>query len=514
MPVIPGFQGGQILNAGSPVPIASASKAAVGAGALEQFGDALGKVAGALDQASRAANAQKQRLDVEESMNAFRDQALMAEMQQQQQPLIADDIDGTKTFSAFKDRLKSPMEEIAGRIANPETRRAFMNDAAKITTESSLRIYAKDVVRRTAENKSQMGGIISQYSNQAFNDPSKIEEGMIRAQSLIQGDTDLLPDAKAQYSKSAQKDIVSGAYLGELERGNFDGANKILESYAGVFDDTEEVAKLRMNVEKRENRFYAQLSQQQAQEERALVREQKKKAAAAENKFKAVLLGGTPEEVMVAKKMFMLEADAGEIDPKRAQLIMATADVRKRLNQAFVGDLTQQLAYGKIDPDKALDQLRSLPPGEVSYDYSMSLENGFYKLQQSIEADPSFRQKMKAGEDKINALKNTLVLKGNSAAQKYQNSSVVGKMVSQYYTALATNTSMDLDPAVVADAVLRDNGVRFSNRSAQDIRAEMEKVDQDYQKNPAKSKAAEKEVVQRLRKLQSELTLIQSKDAK
>lgn len=504
MPQIPMGNSSQILNASSPVPIASSARAALASDAVAKFGDALSQVGETLGKASKQAYEQKQRLDVTEANNDYLEAVAKAEMAQANEPLIPDDVDGTKTFSAFREKLKQPLSEIAERIADPETRRVFMAEADAKSREASLRIYARDVTRRAKQNELQLGGIINQYSSIARKDSNNLEESLIRTQALIQGDPDLLPEVKSQYMLSAQKSVVESAYDGEISKGNFTRAKEILSNHTNLFNK-DELDKFVDAVDRQEQKFYADETRRMALEERRMDMAIKRESKKHEAEFTAVINNGSSEEILAAQNALKLKIEAGLIDPRRGQALLSSTFVKNRVNTALVADVGRRITTGEITADDAQVIVDNMPLQDMSTDMQSKVRSGIAILRGHIEADPSLGQKIKQAAERISAMRDIVVAGKNSPADRYALQSSVDRMLAEYNSSLILNGAYALNPEQLADSVLMKNGFQMTNRSAQEIRMDIERKYAEFTSKGVKTKETEKQLARELSQLEAEL---------
>lgn len=509
MPVIPGGNSPQILSAGSPVPIASGSKAAIGAGAVDAFGDALSKIGATLGESSRRAYAQKQQLDVEENLNTFRDTMTLAELAQQQEPIIPDDIDGTKTFSSFKEKLKDPINALSERIADPQTRRAFVNDANQLASQASMRIYARDVVRRTEENKQQFQTVLSQHASVARNDSSKIDESIVRAQALIAKDVDLLPNAKTISTVEATKNIIKSGYDGELERENFKGALGILDKYAGQFAP-DEIDKLRDSAIKTEERVVTNKLRMESLAEAQSLRNTRMQSKKAVGDFNQVLLNGSNEEILAAQNILQLKADAGIVDPTVVSKVISSKLVKNKINSAMASDLTQQAVTGKISFEDAISRIDSISNEDASFDQKIKITMGLSMLKQKMDNDPNFQREIAAGAEKIRSVEKLIPLQGMSRSKSLDQSAQVNRMLNSYYSGLASSFSPNVSPMQAAEGVMQRTGYTLkAGVSDAEISRQQKELYTNFKNSGVKSKEEEKRVQQAILELEKQKILKQ-----
>jgi len=519
MPVIPFADPVKSPGPSSPVPISSSSRAAIQAEALGQFGEALTKVGDILGKSINQSYRQQQQLDLEEGMNTFDDHLAKAQMAQAAAAPIADDPDGSKTFSAFKTNLQDPINQIAEGIADPETRRMFQINAQKKLNETGLHIYASEAKKRVGENERKFGVVINQYSNKVRNDDSQLEDTLKRAEILVRNSPDIMPAHKEDMVLNTAKSIVRGAFDGAVARQQYAKATAILDKYSGHFssDHGDEMGKLREMIEADRYKQAGRITQEAAREDAVARIEYNKNTRESINQFLGAMTSGDPQEALAARRVLQDKVEAGLVDGAKANRILNSTATKSALNNAFMATVAQGMLSGELTPERAGDMMLSLPVGSVDEQTSRAMIMGTAVLGQKINADPSFKQQVKDGAAKIEHLK-TLQFPGSmSAASASANSARINSILSQYYSGLIMNNNISQKPGALADSLLQQAGYSFGSTSAQEIKQQQQAILQQAMDLKAKgllTKDAERAAQQKIIDLQSRAHLLNSKESK
>lgn len=467
MPVIPMSNDSQILIAGSPVPIASASKAAGMAGALSDFGDTIAKVGQALGQANRQAYERKQKLDIEEASNTYAERLTLAQMQLQNEPLIEDDVDGTKTYGAFRDRMREPMQQISETIADPETRRAFLAQAEKMSQSQALHVYADMTKRRLKQNEQQFTRIMGSYSNSARVNPEALDDVLGKMEISVRQDPDLTDDAKATILENGRKDLAFAAFNGMVDRaadgnGDFSSARKFLDERGGEFFSSEKLVQYVDQVRRGEDQYVAKLVREENRAEASARRAMRKTTDEAIQRFEAVKLNGSAGEVLAAQADLEADAAAGLLDISRVQRVVRSRDNKKAINNAFVADVSARavqdiLSNGGGNYAEIVGEIDAMEQKGFIDQEHLAIKTKLESLRVNLQ-EPEYANKVRQAVDAIEA--HSTPIFGSAASQLDQNNRKQ-RILSDFYMGLSSSLSKP-DPIALARGVMVRAGISFN----------------------------------------------------
>lgn len=235
MPKIPIQQQPQILNAGSPVPIAGTGEARMEGEAISQFGRGLASFADAREKTKNLL-AQVQMEEADSEFDTMTREAIdLARGQIKDNPGMFGD-QARKDFVAAH---KEKMTAIAERVENPLYKRMWLAKA-----NQKLTAFGEEVGNEQWKNEVKFTGektqeIVNTHVMNAAKDPLKRDESIIRAQSVIDsvGDEIFAPVVKREMREGLSVRVDSAIVEQYKTDGKFELARKYIDSRPESFKE-------------------------------------------------------------------------------------------------------------------------------------------------------------------------------------------------------------------------------------------------------------------------------------
>lgn len=447
MPVIPGTQEGQVLNAGSPVPIAAPEEARAFGNATSQLGSGAFALGDALDKVATAAKARKDTLTAQLALQQAREVTQQMMAQHEQAAPVPNDPTGYGQVQSFRDSVREPLNDIINQVEDPETRRATQALVYDNVNDTAKEVYAKEVVKRVENNKVLEARVISEAAGSARANPKNIFPAMATAEMAILTNNDIPGSVKQIRIADAKKQILQDAIEGEISKGadaNYANAEIILEKYGNGVFDVKEKAKVLDDIRNTQTRQYNQ-------EYTRLTRDEKR-----QEKFRQDVEKQMTEYYSVALQQ------AGNDESKRAPILqqigldMASGKISSTKGDALMGiktfgivadarysaktlaDVFKTDAYGE-----AADQVLKDMGTKVSSPAAEQLISRLKALEERKRNDPKLTQAIKDGERLIRDQASDSITQVMSTLDKRKLLTQVDLAVQEYHKQVLGDSKVD-----------------------------------------------------------------------
>lgn len=224
MPVIPTSGGSQVLNAGSPVPIASSADDRTFGEALSFLGKTLGAVA---QQASRETEVAQLNIAKAEYDRKVFEQSVV----QKNEPPLPDDKDGLGSVNQLRARLEEERAGIEATLQSDSQRMAFRAVSKNTENEAIANYYAAEVKKKVTYSELAVSQSIDKVAAKVRYAPGDIDNVLTEVKTIVQETQNIPDEAKALKEQEASKTVIMEAYEGLLQKNNFSGAQAVLDKY-------------------------------------------------------------------------------------------------------------------------------------------------------------------------------------------------------------------------------------------------------------------------------------------
>lgn len=483
MPVIPGTNEGQVLNAGSPVPIGSDSEARYQGETIAAFGKGLAALGGVLESAANQTARERNRLDVLNAMNAFQMKSLERRAEQQAAGTIDNDPTGFGAVKSYNERLKPDMEEIASGISDINSRALFLAEAGKTINEEATKIWADEVRKRAEVNKELTNQLVSSSGQIAWRDPSQIDNELAKTELAILESSDIPQDQKPIKVGEAKRSIIMDAIQGRLEAKKWGQAQDIFNSYANQGFTSKEKASI---LDEIRNSEWNDVNRT-AKEETAAYNARMRKLKEPMLKFKygmwdQIVNGASPESV---QQTLNLAVASGTIPQEQADAISNPKTFTPEQDQSYSKSvIADAIRSGNVDA--ALEKVGTDMGINVSPNQATQIRDNLTKIKAQMQRDPVFSKKVTNADAAITSFESEPMVMGMSPAERAQITNQVEAAKSQFYNKLAVDPSQD--PALLTSEVVQSalsHTYRFNEvKSAQNL-VEITKLGEDLIRNRA-----------------------------
>lgn len=472
MPVIPGADEGQVLNAGSPVPIASPEEQRGMGTAVAGFGKAMFQLGDALDKVMTAEKNRKMKLDVDEVLQAAEQLILEQKMKSEAAGALEDDPTGYGQVNSFVKNSQAAISGLleASSVKDINTQRAIRNALNNRINDVSREVGATEVKKRVEANKVKEAKLMSTWTSLVNADPTKIEEAWAKGEELIITNTNISDSVKDIRVHEFKKQSIKAGVEGLLQKGvlrddanAFAQAEIFLEQYAPNVLSPEEKAKLSDDIMSTQNRHYTTQYQK-------LVRDEKRRDAHIKER----------EKNLVSYYSSAL-ALAGNNELKRKPIIAAiqTSVLKEEISSQAGKNLTESKVFSENQDDfyeatimkrvfdtdnysEASDMVYSdLLSGRVSTDRANAIIGKLKNLEERKRSDPHYNKLLGDGERLIRDMASPSILEPLKTFDKASLMTKVNMAVQDYHKAIANNPKAD--PTILSRAIIEN---RFGQRTA------------------------------------------------
>jgi hypothetical protein len=455
MPVIPGTQEGQVLNAGSPVPIASPEESRLLGNATARFGQEAFALGDALDKVVAQQKAKRDVLTETLSLQEARRVILEEQAARDQAAPIADDTTGIKQVQTFHDNLKPKFDEILSRVQDPETRRRAQAAILDAANDTAKEVYGKEVVKRVKNNEVLESQVVSNAGALARANPKDIESSLGLVEIMINKTSDLPEDIKRVRVAEARKQVFQDAIQGSLSRQKYGEAEIILEKYSpGILSPKEKAAQLDeiRNTEYQDaNREYTKLNRDEKRQEK--YRADIEKNLLAQYSAQLGLAGNSDNKRAPVIAQIELDTLAGKISVSKKDALIGSK-VFKQVQDDFydakiMKDVFKTDAYGE-----AIDKVYKDLGDSVSAERGSDIINRLKGLEERKRNDPQFQQSLKDGERLIRDMGADSITSTMDSLSKRELLTKINTAVQDYHVAVTRNPKLDptnLSRSIIAD---------------------------------------------------------------
>lgn len=401
MPQIPGSNEGQILNAGSPVPVASSESARNPGENVARMGQALFTLGDALDTAARQAKGRQSKLDLESALGDLD----LKKMQYRAETERA--APGTQPYDNVKNFQTNTLDfanEIADRIDDPAVKQEFYAKAKIQLAQDSIPVYAQEVKKYDDLGNDKVNKIISQYSAMAYVDPSSVGQSLYKVQDIVNNTPDIPEYKRVEAVKKAERQIIDTSVDKYVDMGRYDEAlHNVNVVYADRYSAEEKQKRSKEITDmKWERKTRGWQTDDRAEKEIKIARE-KEMDAYQQDTFNLLDQAGSEREreLIIQDRGYRAFA-AGLIDESRYNFTTKVSKdiLTQRDDSAIALGIFDQLNDGKLSiqsaKSKVLD-LASGPNAQLSREKAEQMWKFFQDAQERQKRDPLFMKQVNEG---------------------------------------------------------------------------------------------------------------------
>lgn len=254
MPKIPIQQGQQILNAGSPVPIAGTSEARIPGEQVSAFGKGLMDFA----LAERSAEENKSKSMLNLAMSSLKREAtrnaIVAEGTKDEAPGRA----GENSFDRFVKPLDDFAEDLAKNINNPNHKREFTAHARDYVSALGDDVRKIQYKKSLAITNSNNDMAVATRAQMAVDNPQMRDQVIIEGMKVYDDTADIYSPEILQQKKAELAPMIDrGIIEGMKSRGDFESARAHAKKHAASFS-VEGIDKVNDSIDKAEHAYLSQ----------------------------------------------------------------------------------------------------------------------------------------------------------------------------------------------------------------------------------------------------------------
>lgn len=466
MPIIPGRDEGQVLNAGSPVPIAAPEEARGMGTQTAAFGNAMFQLGDALDKVMTSAKNRQNQLDANAILQSGRQTVLKRKMESEAAGPIEGDNTGYGQVESFVKNSQSDIDELLAKvnIQDPTLKKMVNNSLMDLINDTSKEVGAHEVKKRLDNNKVKEAKLISSWTSLVGANPSKIEEAWAEGETLIITNPDIPDSVKNIRVNEFKKQSIEAGVRGLIQRGvlkddpnSFAQGEIFLEKYAPGLFSTDEKQKLSDEINTTQNKHYTTQLQK-------LTRDEKRQAKYAEAVEKN-LLGYFSSSLALAGnndlKRRPIEADieksilSGKISEQKGRALLTTKVFKEEMDDFYETKIMTSV-FKTDEYAKAVDQVnQDLSVGRVSTDRANAIINKLKNLEERKRNDPTYSKIVSDGERLIRDMAAPSLLEPLSQAMRSDKLAKVNMAVQDYHKIIAANPKAD--PTALSRRIIEEN---------------------------------------------------------
>lgn len=214
MPVIPSDAGQQVLNAGSPVPVASSENE-------RMFGEAVAYLGEGLLRVGQKMQDNRDSLLAEIASEDYQAQLIKESLRQtQEETLIDDDRTGLGAADAVLERASGTKDKLASsNLENDRQRLMFSAKAKGMENNVRLSIAAKTIEARAKQTAQLMDVYVAKKAQSARLDPAEVLTTIGEVSLKVQESQDIPEDKKPMAIIGYGRQVFDEAINGMVERG-------------------------------------------------------------------------------------------------------------------------------------------------------------------------------------------------------------------------------------------------------------------------------------------------------
>ena len=396
MPIIPieDVKQSQILNAGSPVPIAGTGEARMQGEAASGFGQAMFQLGDALDRVARKAKDDSGKLQAQDLLNQFRMRTLEEKARADAAAPIEEDKTGFGQVKQFNSNLQTAMQDIAGTVTDPEVKKRFLIAAGDVVNDTAIQVLSNEVVKRTEQNKFLQGKVISDLGTLARANPSETPFMLDEVERSIRANTDI-PGAKMEELVIAGKQgVLNDAIEGMLSRKEYLAAEKSLEGLSKGILTVDQKAKMLDNIRQTQYKDDSRELQATQLKDRMTQKNKERIEQQSLNEYSTALLNAGNDEFKRAPILTKLYKDmgAGVIDGSKGLALASNKFPQQVKDDYYDGTIMTKVIKGSLSIDKALNQVTSDRFKEVSPERSSDIINRLNMMKERYKNEPGRKQ--------------------------------------------------------------------------------------------------------------------------
>ncbi len=454
MPVIPGTQEGQVLNAGSPVPISSPEETRMMGNAISGAGQGLFALGDALDVAAKNEKERRNRLVQYSALQKFRDESGKLFAKHQAAKRGEGDPDGYKSVQDFKDESG----EVIGRIASEmglegDVALDFDNLARDNMNDLGKELLAKRIAKNEKENDALRVSAITKNGLTAAQNPSDMDNILAETEALIRNDPGQDQSLLETTVVDAKRKVIIGAINARKNADDF-GTAKLIADKHGALLDAEVLDKVYGDIRTEKSKYLSNKGKEQENRERELKASSERALDVMQRTFHLQL---TKAGVDMYERDQIFKAMDREVANPASPFKASHADALKgnKIFEAETDDRYEAKILNKLFENpkgitKLYQELRRDYGKEVSptrYDKLMRLLD-----QERDNADPKRKQLIAVGKDIIDGLANPSILESLDKIGAKQARTVSVRTESALYVQTMM-ANPQLDPIAVAEKV-------------------------------------------------------------
>lgn len=444
MPVIPGLNQGQVLNAGSPVPVASPEEARMQGNALAQAGGALFAVGDILDTAAKQQRSESARVAggiAAQSLN-------ITLLEEQAKSMKALPLDGDETGAGqvkdFNSRMQEHVMAQANTIADPSVRNVFMLEAQKDIGAANNVVFANELKKRTEANQIARGKIQSLIGQRVAMDPNELEHGLLQVEESVRDNPNIAPAEMGAAVETARKQVLFEAVNGRKNSKDFDAAQKLLTQYGGGVFDAQEKDKLFEEIQSAEHSHYTQELQKAQLEEKQNDKKQKKDFIKSYTySYNALTAAGVNE---AKRQAIFAEVDqmvaANKMSPEQATSLKANRTFESQANDLYETNIMKEV-YKSGNYETAIDKVYNDAGITVDHQRANELSKRLMSMRARELNDPQFKSEKTRALKLIEDLKLPTVNDPMSGLKKREHAEKVDALAFDFTKQLGENPKQD-----------------------------------------------------------------------
>ncbi len=450
MPVIPGTQPGQVLQAGSPVPITSPEESRMQGTAVAQFGAALFQLGDALDKSAKEDKRRLDRAELNTAVNKAEGIIIDKYAQRLSNAPIQGDYTGAKQVAGLHDDTKQAFSDIADQIGDPLVRREFFASIEAKQNDYKEKLLANEIAKRAKATDMMEHQYVASEADLVRKDSSLLGSSIVKAEIAIRSNTNIPAREVEQRVLSSRQSIVNAAIdaqlqQGETDQGAFERAKAILVANGKDTFDSEEYAKMSDHIDTEAYKTYTRQNAQMDRNDKLNKRAQMDNAEKETREIIAGLsLAGNNEN---ARQPWLDRASrshqAGIISTVEYDQLTKTKTFTERADDRYEVDKFLSAVKSK-DFSKAMDEVRAdITTGNVSLERGRSLIEKLNAHAEMAKKNPEFMSRLKAGQAALSKLTSESLTDIPSGMDKRTWDSRVYRVIQEYTGFMLDNPGAD-----------------------------------------------------------------------
>lgn len=395
MPIIPSEAGSQVLNASSPVPIASSADE-------RAWGEAVSNIGEGLMHVSKRINDNRDSLVAGIAADQYKKQLLKEYANQQTMAPIEGDTSGFGASEAIISRADESTSFINDNLENDRQRLMFKNQIGDFQNSIAAQAFASEIKKRADINELLTTKSMMAKADILTADPSQTSTILADIEASILENPDIPPAKKPTAVVKYQQMALSRATNSLTNNGNYEAAKILVEQFAPKLYDEEDKQKLIQQIDTADyQNSTRELARSNA--EAVLVGKQKEEARqisyqkAMEMRARA---GNDMTSNAIVDEWIMSQPALTGNDKKN--LISTRGVFPKAQDDAFESQIITRAIKGEN-----INTLVKEVDKQAGFSYDMdragSLKKWLFSTQDKFEKDPNYRIAVQGGLNIIKA---------------------------------------------------------------------------------------------------------------